>query len=211
MAPAPSPSIDVVSDARRAASVLSPLRRRILESLDAPDSAAGLARRMGLPRQRLNYHLRELEREGFVELAEERQRRGCVERLLRVTARTWLIDPALLGLVAADPDKVQDRFSSAYLIAVASRLVGEVTELRRRAESAGKKLATISLQAEIDFESPAALSAFTDDLSVAIAALVRKYHREGPQSRPHRLVVGAHPLPESTQSPGTGQTTEASS
>ena len=39
------------------------LRRRILDELDEPASAAGVARRRGVPRQTVNYPLRALERD----------------------------------------------------------------------------------------------------------------------------------------------------
>ncbi|NIP81922.1 MAG: helix-turn-helix domain-containing protein, partial [Gemmatimonadetes bacterium] len=58
--------------------------RRLLDALlERPDSAVGLARRLGDTRQRLNYHLRVLEGAGLVELEEERPRRGVRERVMR--------------------------------------------------------------------------------------------------------------------------------
>ena len=55
-------------------SVLLPKPRvRLLEELQRPDSAAGLSRRLGIPRQKLNYHLRELEEAGLVELVEDNE------------------------------------------------------------------------------------------------------------------------------------------
>src|SRR5215510_5530713 len=98
-----------------------------------PQSATSLAPRLGLSRQKLNYHLRELEREGFLELVEERQRRGCVERRLQVTSRAFVVNPAMLGALADDPAQTRDRFSSAYLIAAATSLMRDVTLLRDRA------------------------------------------------------------------------------
>jgi DNA-binding transcriptional ArsR family regulator len=186
--------VAILDDAERVAAVLSPIRRRILESFDAPQSATALARRFGLPRQKLNYHLRELEREGFLELAEERQRRGCVERCLRPTARAYLISPALLGRLTADPEQVQDRFSSTYLIAVAARMVRDVTTLRQRAARARKKLPTVTLQTDVSFGSPADRTAFTEELTASLARLAAKYHTESPGSRKYRFIVGGHPV-----------------
>src|SRR5262245_55061078 len=108
-------SVAVVDEPHRLATALSPIRSRLLAALSVPDSAAGLARRLGLPRQKANYHLRELEKGGFVTLCEERQRRGCTERILRVTARTFVIDPKVLP--DAPPDgRSADRLSSAWLL-----------------------------------------------------------------------------------------------
>ena len=51
-----------------------------------PASATEVAARLGESRQRVNYHVRALERGGLVELVEERARRGCTERVVRATA-----------------------------------------------------------------------------------------------------------------------------
>lgn len=186
----------VLDDDARVAAILSPLRRRMLGHLqEEADSATGLARKLELPRQRVNYHLRELERAGFVELHEERQRRGCVERALRPTARAYLISSSLLGELAADPETIRDRFSSSYLVAVASRIVREVTELQRGAERAGKRLPTLTLQADVRFKSAADRAAFAEELAAAVAELAAKYHHDD-TGRAYRFVVAGHPKEE---------------
>ena len=187
-------AVDVIDSPRRIAAVIPPLRRRILQHLEPPDSASGLARRMGLTRQKLNYHLRELEREGFVELAEKRQRRGCVERRLRPTARAYLISPAVLGRLSADPEQVRDRFSSTYLAAVAGRLLEDVARLRQRADAVGRRLVTTTMQTEISFRSPAEMAAFNDELTDRLRELTEKYHQPTAEgARVYRFVLGGHP------------------
>ncbi len=104
--------MEVLTDTTQLAAALSPIRMRVLEQMHEPASATSLAPRLGLSRQTLNYHLRELEREGFLELVEERARRGCVERMLKVSSRAFVVDPALLGALADDPSQTRDRFSS---------------------------------------------------------------------------------------------------
>src|SRR5690606_24914395 len=90
--------VAVVREPERAAALLDPERRRLVEALaEMPDSASGLARRLGDTRQRLNHHLRALEGAGLVELQEERRRGNCTERVLRAVARRFVVDPAALG------------------------------------------------------------------------------------------------------------------
>ena len=192
--PAPAGPVRVLDDARGVGSLLSPLRRRLLSELErTPDSAAGLARRLALPRQRLNYHLRELERAGLVELLEERQRRGCVERAMRVSARVFVIDPGLLGSLGADPAVIQDRFSSSYQLAAATRLVRDLAELSRGAERARKTLPTITLETEVRFANAEQRAAFAEELGTALARLAAKYHDDSPGSRAFRFVLAGHP------------------
>src|SRR4029079_11300369 len=86
-------ALEVIRGAATADLLLQPTRRLVLENLGQPRSAAGLARLLGLPRQKLNYHLRELEREGLAECVEERRKGNCTERLLRATARPLAVRP----------------------------------------------------------------------------------------------------------------------
>jgi DNA-binding transcriptional ArsR family regulator len=152
----------------------APLRRRILDELDEPASAAEVARRLGEPRQKVNYHLRVLESEGLAEPVDERRRRGFVERRLRAV--------------------VPDRLSSAYLLALASRLAQDVATLRTRADAAGQGLATLALETEIRFASPADLRVFSEELASEVARLAAKYDRPDlARSRAHRVVAAAHP------------------
>ena len=73
-------AVDVILDAERAQALLNPARLELLEHLQEPGSAASLARLLGQPRQRVNYHLRALEEHQLVELALERRQGSVVER-----------------------------------------------------------------------------------------------------------------------------------
>ncbi|MGH7494230.1 MAG: ArsR/SmtB family transcription factor [bacterium] len=187
-------TFNFVEDAGRAAAMLNPLRLQILEKLREPDSASGLARQMKISRQKINYHLRELEKHRLVEQVEERKKGNCVERIVRATARHYLISPEALGNLAADPDQMQDRFSSTYLVAVAARAIRDLAELRSRAEQAGKQLATFTLETNIRFASVADLNAFAEELTHAVARLTAKYHNErAPRGRIFKCIVGSYP------------------
>src|SRR5215207_9888350 len=171
------------------------MRSRLLSELAAPASAATLATRVGLARQKVNYHLRALEAHGLVRLAEERQWGGLTERLLVATAASYVVSPGALGPVAADPNRRVDRLSASYLIALGARIVREVGALVRSANDTGKRLATLAVDTEVRFRSAAERAAFSSELTEAITQLVSKYHDESaPGGRPHRLVVVAHPL-----------------
>jgi hypothetical protein len=105
-----------------------------------------------------------------------------------------------MGLIAVDPERQKDRLSASYLIALGARAVREVATLVRRATETGKRLATLSIDTEVRFRSPADRAAFTHELSEAIATLVSKYHdASSPGGRAHRLVVMAHPLPQTSE------------
>jgi len=187
-------TLDVIASPGRAAALLDPLRMRLVEGLREPDSAAGLARRLRLPRQRVNYHLRELEKQRLVELVGRKRRGNCTARILRATARAYVISPAALGGVAADAGAVKDRFSAAYLLAVTAGTLRDVAELDERAQKAGKRLATLTLETEVRFASAEARAAFADELAGAVARLSSQYHdAQAPAGRAFRFVVAGHP------------------
>ncbi len=193
--------VQVIDDPAAATVALEPTRSRLLSELAAPASAATLATRLGMTRQKVNYHLTALEDHGLVHLAEERKWGGLTERLLVATAASYVVSPSALGPVAADPSREVDRLSASYLIALGARIVREVGDLVRRARQARKRLATLAVDAEVRFRSPAERAAFTDELTQAIATLVSKYRDESaPGGRAHRLVVVAHPLPHNSDS-----------
>ena len=186
--------MQVLDDASQLAAALSPLRLRVLREMHQPESATSLAPRLGLSRQTLNYHLRELEREGFLEVVEERPRRGCVERLLKVTSRAFVVNPALLGTLSDDPHQVRDRFSSAFLLATATGLIRDVATLTGRARAVDQRLATFTMDCELGFTSPAAFRAFTEELASQVATLAAKYDNPSSKSRRFRVIVGSHPV-----------------
>jgi DNA-binding transcriptional ArsR family regulator len=189
--------IQVIDDPAAATVALEPVRSRLLSELAAPASAATLAARVGLARQKVNYHLHALEAHGLVRLAQERRWGGLTERLLVATAASYVISPSALGPVAANPNQRIDRLSASYLIALGARVVREVSDLVRRAEKAGKRLATLSVDTEVRFRSATDRAAFSNELTDAITNLVAKYHdASAPGGRAHRLVVVAHPLPQ---------------
>lgn len=193
--------VDVIEDPAAAAVALDPIRARLLSELAVPASAAALAERVGLSRQKVNYHLRTLEAHGLVHVAGERRWGGLTERLLVATAGSYVVSPGALGEAAVDPARAQDRLSARFLIALAARIVREVAGLARRAESGGKRLPVLALDTEIRFRSAAERAAFTNELTAAVTGLVSRYHdADAPGGRSHRLLVAAHPLPRTPDS-----------
>ena len=203
--------VAVIDDPDVAETALEPVRARLLAELVEPGSASSLAPTVGLTRQKVNYHLRALERRGLIELVEERRKGNMTERVMRATASAYVISPLALSAVAPDPGRAPDRLSAFWLLALGSRTVGEVGELMARSDRAGRPLATFAIDAEIEFASAAERASFAAELSDAFESLVAKYHHgEVEGGRRHRVIVGMHPMitrPEADDGPtGTGAT-----
>jgi DNA-binding transcriptional ArsR family regulator len=188
--------IAVIDDPATAGVSLDPMRAKLLAELAEPHSATMLAARVGLPRQKINYHLRELERHGLVELVEERRKGNMTERVLRATAASYVISPVVLAAVAPDPDRSPDRLSARWLLALSARLVRDVGALITGAAKAGKPVATFGLDGEVRFASAEDRAAFAADLAEAVTNLVSRYHDESaPRGRRYRVIVAVHPQP----------------
>jgi DNA-binding transcriptional ArsR family regulator len=186
--------IAVISDPSAAEMTLDPTRSRLLAELLEPASAAGLAERLGLPRQKVNYHLRLLEQHGLVELVAERRKGNCTERVMQATAGSYVISPVALAAVAPDPRRAPDRLSTRWLLALAARLLQDVSQLIFGADLAGQRLATFALDGQVRFANAADRAAFTEELAAAVTGLVARYHDEdAPRGREHRIVLALHP------------------
>ena len=197
----PIADLEVIHDPAAAVVALDPIRARLLAELAEPGSAASLANRVGLTRQKVNYHLRALEAHGLVRPVDVRRWGGLVERRVVATAASYVVSPAALGDAASDPARASDRLSAHYLIALAARVVREVAELLRGSKEKGKPLATLAIDTEVRFRSPAERAAFTAELTEAIAGLVARYHdATAPGGRAHRLILVAHPSPGKSRS-----------
>jgi DNA-binding transcriptional ArsR family regulator len=197
-----APAWDFVVEVRRAAALLHPLRLRILEALREPDSAAGLARRFRLPRQKVNYHVRELARTHFLERAGQRRRRNMIERRFRATAQGYILSPDLLGRLGLPQIEAQEAFSADYLLGLLSLGQSELGRANREATQQGKRLATLSVSSELRFESAEQRTRFTEEMQRAIVDVIGRCAspdttaegRAGP-GRPYRLILGCYPIP----------------
>ncbi len=186
----------VITEPKTAAIALDDLRSRILSELKEPASAATVAQRLDMPRQKVNYHLRALEGHGLVEVAGERRHGGLTERLLVATAASYVVSPSAMGPSAPAPGQVNDRLSARYLVAVGARLIEEVGRLVAHL-GRDRRLATMAIDSEIRFASAEDQASFARDLTEVISRLAHEYHHD--DGRPYRLVVASHPISQEEQ------------
>jgi DNA-binding transcriptional ArsR family regulator len=187
-------AVHILRSLSSAATVLDATRLQILAGLREPGSAAGVARALGLPRQRVGYHVRALEKEGLLEPVGERRTRGTTERLLQATARSYVVSPEALGGLGATRAEIQDRFSSASQVTAAARTVRDLAILQAGAARAGKRLPTLTVETEVRFASAEEQRAFAQELTDAVLHLAAKYHRpQAPAGRTFRLLLAGHP------------------
>jgi DNA-binding transcriptional ArsR family regulator len=190
--------VSTIEDPAAAEASLDPLRRQILGDLIEPGSASTIAARLGIPRQKVNYHLRVLEQHGLVELVEERRRGNFTERILQATSASYVISPGALGRLQPDPGRAPDQLSARWLLALASRLVRDVGTLLAGAQRARKPVATFAIDGQIRFASAADRAAFTKELAAVVTELVARHHTgqepgTAGTGKLNRLVIALHP------------------
>lgn len=185
--------VQVLTDAATVEIALDPVRAGILDALTEPGSATTVAARVGLSRQKVNYHLRALEAHGLVEPTQIRSWGGIRERFVRRVARRLVVSPDVLQSSVADPAQVTDHLSAAYLIAVNARAVSEVGALTSDAAT-GTRLPTLTIDTVVGFASAADRADFAAELQAALATLIARYHHD--DGRPHRLIISSYPRPK---------------
>ncbi len=196
-------AVESVQDRSRVGALVEhPLRLAILQAAAEPRSATEIAAGLGLPRQRVNYHIGRLHRAGFLVPAERRRRRGLFEQRYRASARAYVVAPGALRPVHADTDLIEDRLSAEYLVALAAQVQGDLGQVVEEAAQQDKRVATLSISTEIRFTSPQQRARFARALQRAITTVVARY--AGPSmsaeggtaaGRLFRLVVGCYPPP----------------
>lgn len=207
-APAGEPGADLetISDTGRASALLHPLRLSLLSLSREPVSAAELARRLGLPRQRVNYHVRALERAGFLRPAGRQRKRNMIEQRYVATARAFMLSADLLGPVGADWRDIGDTGSAGYLLALTEQVRSDLERAAAEAKSQGTAITTLSLKSQFRFESPAQRTAFASAVREAVVNVIARHStpsrldsgRPG-RGRPYRLVLACYPIPAEAQ------------
>lgn len=186
----------VVSDPESAAVLLEPVRQRLLGELQQPASAAELSRRLGEPRQKINYHLRELERVGLIELVDERRRGNCVERTVRAVAGAYVISPDVLGSMKEQSGGPFDPADPAALVAIGAESVREGARFLDQPGALGAFASTRAAQRTIRVASAERLALMAAELEVALEAIRQKYHDDraasGHGARIHLLMHPTH-------------------
>jgi biotin operon repressor len=194
--------VETIASPLRAATLLAhPLRASILARARSPISASDLARSLGQPRQRLNYHVRQLAQAGFLVPVAQQKKRNMLEQQYVASAQAYVLAPAVLSEVAPEPAEAPDSASAAHLVALCSRAQTEIADVMAAAGAAGVRVRTVSLEAELRFESGEQRAEFNRALVAAVSDVVAAHSSPpaaaggGPVAgRPFKLVLGCYPV-----------------
>jgi len=185
----------VIEDLSQAAVLLDPLRLRIMTAAREPVSAADVARSLRLPRQKVNYHVRQLARAKLLRRAGQARRRNLVEQRYVASAAAYVLSPALLGPIAVGDGPAAGGFSAPRLVALAARAQADVSRAIAEASTRGLRLAATAVATDVHFDTADARRAFADALHAAVTDVVSRFGAARRESaRPYRLLVACYPL-----------------
>src|SRR6266851_345639 len=170
-----SEEIYCITDQAHAAEVLHPLRLEILRLAREPASATELSGKLGLSRQRVNYHVRLLARAGFLRRAGRRRRRNMIEQRYVAAAAAFLLSPELLRSVGPDWRRVGDSGSGAYLLALASQMEADLIRATGAKADGPQRETALTLKSQFRFVSPAQREQFTAALREAVVGVIARH------------------------------------
>ena len=177
-----------IGNAEAYAAMGSKFRQQLLHELAEPTSATVLAKRHDMSRQRIGYHMRDLEKAGCITMVGERAQRGLTEKLYQVAPRVFTQAPKDLP----EPGQ-QSEFSFARLVNTLGHALTTLVRIKQKAKP-NEKIATLALDATMHFENPKQRQAFTEDLLDAVQSVVRKHeHARSNSTRSFRFMLGAYP------------------
>ena len=191
-------NVHAVREPEQLQALVHPVRVQILAALREPAAAATVARGIGQPRQKVNYHLKELERAGLVEQVGERRVGNFIESVYRAVARTFLVSPEVTW---ADPRRLEalrSQHSLQTLVLLGERLQRDAASLLARAAFDGEEIASASVLAEAHFAGEAEREAFLAEYVRATAELLEKYGQK--EGAAYRVVLATYPEVESSES-----------
>jgi DNA-binding transcriptional ArsR family regulator len=186
--------VHVVEDIEALQVLGHPLRVRILDLLREPGSAATVAREVGESRQKVNYHLKELERVGLVEPVGERRSGNFIETLYEAVGRSFLVSPRVAWSDPRRLDALRQQHSLENLVMVGAQLQRDAISLLDRAAFEGEQIASAAVEADVHFADEQDRAAFLDEYLAAVQQLCDKYGAQ--DGLPYRVVLAAHPASE---------------
>lgn len=190
-------SVFSVQDAETLQALSHPTRVAILEALREPASAAAVARTIGQSRQRVNYHLKELEGAGLVQRVGEERTGNFVSSLYRAVARSFVVSPKVAW---ADPRRLaamRDQHSLETLVELGERLQRDAIELLDRAAFDGEQIASASVTADVRFASEEDRAAFMDAYLRTLRELLERYGARDGEA--YRAAIAVYPAAAKAQ------------
>lgn len=181
----------LVETPEQATALLNPLRGEILANLLQPASAAEVARKINETPQRVNYHLKALERVGLARRVGTRQVRNLVEVLYQALARTFVLSESL-GWSQETVQRMKDQGSLSHLITMSERIKKDALLLMERSDQ-DEAIPSATLDTSVQLDSEETRNAFIQEYVSAVKQLVAKYQSDEAPEEAYNVILAVYP------------------
>ncbi|MBO8163986.1 MAG: helix-turn-helix transcriptional regulator [Brevibacillus sp.] len=178
----------------QAVTLLHPLRAEMLSRLAEPASASELARALNETPQRINYHLKALEKVGLARRVGTRQVRNLVEVLYQAIARTFILSESL-GLAPEMMQRLKDQSALSHLVSTAERIKRDALLLLERAEQQ-EEVPSATLHTKVHLPDHETRQAFVEEYVQLVKRLAEKYQARDAAADCYSMVLAVYPEPK---------------
>jgi DNA-binding transcriptional ArsR family regulator len=190
----PIPETFVVTEPEQAAALLHPIRSEIISLLKVPQSATELSKKMNDSAQKVNYHLKALEKVGLVIRAGTRNVRNLVEVLYKSAGKTFLLSDSL-GLSQETIQKLQNQTALAHVLSLTEKIKRDSISLMEQAED--EEIPSAVMEMELSLSGIEERQTFLQDYANMLTELINKHHKpKQANSRTYHVSMAMYPQPE---------------
>jgi DNA-binding transcriptional ArsR family regulator len=183
--------VEVLDDPEQVAALAHPLRVAILDALREPGSAAGAARALGEPRQKVNHHVKALLDAGLVRSVGERRNGNFVEQLYQSVAGSFMVSPRLACGGDLRVAALRSQVPLEHLTRLGESIQRDAIDLLDRAAFDGEDIPSVAVEASVRFPDAASRAAFMEEYLELVKPLLRKHGaRDGGA---YRVVTAVYP------------------
>ncbi|MFD0698150.1 ArsR/SmtB family transcription factor [Paenibacillus sp. GCM10027628] len=183
-----------IESPEQATVLLNPLRGEIIAQLMEPASATEVARQLGETAQRINYHLKALEKAGLVQKVGTRQVRNLVEVLFRSIAKTFVLAESL-SMKPETVQRLKDQSSLAHLITTSERIKRDAMLLMEQSD-ANEVIPSASLELQVHLADEQQRQAFVDEYAAMVQQLVSRYTSTSSEDSTYQVLLTVYPKPK---------------
>ncbi|MFC0189299.1 winged helix-turn-helix domain-containing protein [Fictibacillus aquaticus] len=184
----------LVTDPEQAACLLHPVRSEMISLLKDPASATELSKAMNETPQKLNYHLKTLEKLGLVYRSGTRNVRNLVEVMYQAAGKSFILSDCL-GMPQEKIQKLKDQSALAHVLALTDKMKADAVSLMEQADE--EEVPTAIMEAVIQLSSRQQRSQFMQDYTDMLKKLIERYQAvDNEQSTPYQVSLAVYPIPK---------------
>lgn len=183
----------VVDNPEQAKALLNPLRGEILAQLNEPASATEVSKAINETPQRVNYHLKSLQKVGLVKQVGTRNVRNLVEVLYQSIAKTFIMSESL-GWSDEIVRRLKDQSSLAHLVTVSERIRKDALTLLEQSDN-NMEIPSASLQTKVVLPKKEDRNQFLNEYVDLVKKLAEKYQVEETTSEKYTVMLSIYPEP----------------